>query len=58
MLSDSHPLMVNLSNDLERRNSCTHFTGKKIEVLPIKVDCDDHCTTLNVINSLSNKKRT
>ena len=23
---------------------------------PIKVDCDDHCTTINVINSLSNKK--
>ena len=25
---------------------------------PIKLDCDDHCTTLNVINSLSNKKQT
>ena len=25
---------------------------------PIKLDCDDHCTTLNVINSLSNKKKT
>ena len=24
---------------------------------PIKLDCDDHCTTINVINSLSNKKR-
>ena len=23
----------------------------------IKMDCDDHCTTKNVINSLSNKKR-
>ena len=23
---------------------------------PIKLDCDDHCTTTNVINSLSNKK--
>ena len=23
---------------------------------PIKLDCDDHCTTANVINSLSNKK--
>jgi len=23
---------------------------------PIKMDCDDHCTTINVINSLSNKK--
>ena len=23
---------------------------------PIKLDCDDHCTTINVINSLSNKK--
>ena len=22
----------------------------------IKLDCDDHCTTINVINSLSNKK--
>ena len=22
---------------------------------PIKLDCDDHCTTINVINSLSNK---
>ena len=22
----------------------------------IKFDCDDHCTTINVINSLSNKK--
>ena len=22
---------------------------------PIKLDCDDHCTTTNVINSLSNK---
>ena len=22
----------------------------------IKLDCDDHCTTTNVINSLSNKK--
>ena len=21
---------------------------------PIKLDCDDHCTTINVINSLSN----
>ena len=21
-----------------------------------KLDCDDHCTTINVINSLSNKK--
>ena len=21
-----------------------------------KLDCDDHCTTTNVINSLSNKK--
>ena len=24
---------------------------------PIKLDCDNHCTTINVINSLSNKKR-
>ena len=24
---------------------------------PITLDCDDHCTTLNVINSLSNKKK-
>jgi len=23
---------------------------------PIKLDCDDHCTTINVINSLSNLK--
>ena len=23
---------------------------------PIKLDCDDHCKTINVINSLSNKK--
>ena len=23
---------------------------------PIKLDCDDHCTSINVINSLSNKK--
>ena len=23
---------------------------------PIKLDCNDHCTTINVINSLSNKK--
>ena len=23
---------------------------------PIKLDCDDHCTAINVINSLSNKK--
>ena len=23
---------------------------------PIKLDCDDHCTTINVINSLSNIK--
>ena len=23
----------------------------------IKLDCDDHCTTTNVINSLSNKKK-
>ena len=23
----------------------------------IKLDCDDHCTTMNVINSLSNKKK-
>ena len=23
---------------------------------PIKLDCDDHCTTINVINSLTNKK--
>ena len=23
---------------------------------PIKLDCDDPCTTINVINSLSNKK--
>ena len=23
---------------------------------PIKLDCNDHCTTTNVINSLSNKK--
>ena len=22
----------------------------------IKLDCDDHCTTINVINSLNNKK--
>ena len=25
---------------------------------PMKLDCDDHCTTINVINLLSNKKRT
>ena len=25
---------------------------------PIKLDCGDHCTTINVINSLSNKKIT
>lgn len=25
---------------------------------PIKLDCDDHCTTVNVINSLSNLKKT
>ena len=24
---------------------------------PIKLDCDDHCTTINVINSLSNFKK-
>lgn len=24
---------------------------------PIKLDCDDHCTTINVINSLRNKKK-
>ena len=24
----------------------------------IKLDCDDHCATINVINSLSNKKDT
>ena len=24
---------------------------------PIKLDCDDHCTTISVINSLSNKKK-
>ena len=24
---------------------------------PIKLDCDDHCTTVNVINSLSNKNK-
>ena len=24
---------------------------------PTKLDCDDHCTTINVINSLSNKKK-
>ena len=24
---------------------------------PIKLDCDDHGTTTNVINSLSNKKK-
>ena len=24
---------------------------------PLKLDCDDHCTTINVINSLSNKKK-
>ena len=23
---------------------------------PIKLDCDDHCTTINVIHSLNNKK--
>ena len=23
---------------------------------PVKSDCDDHCTSINVINSLSNKK--
>ena len=34
----------------------------KVDVLglwdgnPIKLDCNDHCTTTNVINSLSNKK--
>ena len=24
---------------------------------PMKLDCDDHCTTINVINSLSNNKK-
>ena len=24
---------------------------------PIKLDCDDRCTTINVVNSLSNKKK-
>ena len=24
---------------------------------PIKLDCDDHCSTINVINSLNNKKK-
>ena len=24
----------------------------------VKFGCDDHCTTINVINSLSNKKKT
>ena len=24
---------------------------------PIKLDCDDHCTTINAINSLSKKKK-
>ena len=23
---------------------------------PMKLDCDDHCTSINVINSLSNRK--
>ena len=25
---------------------------------PIKLDCDHHCTAINLINSLSNKKKT
>ena len=24
---------------------------------PVKLDCDDHCTTINGKNSLSNKKK-
>ena len=24
---------------------------------PTKLDCDDHCTTINVVNSLSNNKK-
>ena len=24
---------------------------------PVKLDCDDHCTTINVINSLSVKEK-
>ena len=48
------------SNMDAARDSHTKWSQKEKDRLwdgkPIKLDCDDNCTTINVINSLSNKK--
>ena len=40
-------------------NSICHREAnkEKIDGNTIKLDCDDHCTTINVVNSLSNNKK-
>ena len=43
--------MVSKRDSLGGENALGMWDGN-----PIKSDCDDHCTTINVINSLSNKK--
>ena len=49
--ADFEKRMVSKGDSLGRGDVLGVWDGN-----PIKLDCDDHCITINVINSLSNKK--
>ena len=49
----THRLWKNLSFPKETVGGQGYVLGVGVGN-PIKLDCDDHCTTINVINSLSN----
>ena len=50
--SDFEKLMVSKGDSFGGWGDALGMSGRN----PIKLDCDYHCTTINVINSLSNKK--
>ena len=45
--------VLKLSNNSNKKGFLFKFS-ESIYSISIKLDCDDHCTTANVINSLSN----
>ena len=53
-------LAIHPSMDMYGYLGCLSALGIVNDVvknMPIKLDCDDHCITINVINSLSNLKK-
>ena len=56
-------LLCRTDTDPQTLKKCMVSKGDSLDVLglwdgnSIKLNCDDHCTTINVINSLSNKEK-